>query len=187
MRSRRVNALRDFFVFRLMFCSGFLSVNFVAMGVFIASLASNLTRRNSVKKQILSFLASALVAAGVLGISDYVSVVAQDSGKPVKTEKKDDGAKKTAKSVDRLPANYAKIGVSDDQRKKIYEIQNKYDKDIAALQKQLADIKAKELAEVEAVLTPEQKKSLETANEESKKKAAEKKKAGEKSSEKTAK
>ena len=59
------------------------------------------------KKQILSFVASALVAAGVLGISDYVSVVAQDSGKAVKAEKKDDGAKKTAKSVDRLPANYA--------------------------------------------------------------------------------
>lgn len=167
-----------------MFCSDFLSVNAMAMEVFIASSASNLARRINVKKQILSLVVCALVAVGVVSISDDKFVVAQDSGKAVKAEKKDDGAKKVAKSGDRLPANYAKIGISDDQRNKIYEIQNKYDKDIAALQKQLADIKAKEQAEVEAVLTPEQKKSLQTANEEAKKKAAEKKKAGEKGSEK---
>lgn len=93
---------------------------------------------------------------------------------------KGEGAKKAVKSGDRLPANYAKIGVSEEQRKKIYEIQGKYDDQISVLQKQLADLRAKEKAEVEAVLTPEQKKTLQSVSEESQKKAAEKKKVGDK-------
>lgn len=135
-------------------------------------------------KQILGVVTCVVFAVGIVSVATRPSVVAQESGKAVKAEK-GDGAKKAARSGDRLPANYAKIGVSDEQRKKIYEIQNKYDEQIAALQKQLAEIRAKELAEVEAVLTPDQKKALQAANEESKKKAAEKKKAGDKGSEKT--
>ena len=131
------------------------------------------------RMRMLSFLACALVAIGVVHVSARPSLVAQESNKATKVEK-GEGAKKAAKPGDRLPANYAKIGISEEQRKKIYEIQNKYDGQIAALQKQLADVRAKEKADVEAVLTPEQKKSLQTANEESQKKAAEKKKAGEK-------
>lgn len=133
--------------------------------------------------RFVSVVGCALIAVGIAGISARPFVVAQESGKSTKAEK-GDGAKKAARSGDRLPANYAKIGVSDEQRKKIYEIQGKYDKDIAALQKQIADLRAKEASEVEAVLTADQKKALQAANEESKKKAAEKKKAGEKGSEK---
>lgn len=132
------------------------------------------------RKCIGSLVACALVAVGVVGVSTHPLLVAQESGKTAKAEK-GDGAKKAAKSGDRLPANYAKIGVSEEQRKKIYEIQGKYNDQIAALQKQLADLRAKEKAEVEAVLTPEQKKALQTASDESQKKAAEKKKAGDKS------
>ncbi len=131
------------------------------------------------RKQFLSVVACALVALGVVCVSTRPSVVAQESGKAAKTEKGAE-AKKAAKSGDRLPANYAKIGISDEQRKKIYEIQGKYDDQIAALQKQLADLRAKEKAEVEAVLTPEQKKTLQSVSEESQKKAAEKKKASDK-------
>lgn len=134
------------------------------------------------KKKFLSVVACALVALGVVCISTHPPVVAQESGKAAKTEKAE-GAKKAAKSGDRLPANYAKIGISEEQRKKIYEIQGKYDDQIAALQKQLADLRAKEKAEVEAVLTPEQKKTLQSVSEESQKKAAEKKKAGDKEKE----
>ena len=170
--------------FSIWLCS-VIAVNYSAMSVFIATLVWNPKRRTSVKKQICGAVACAFVVVAVWGFADWPSVIAQEGAKAAKAEKKDDGAKKAAKSGDRLPANYAKIGVSDDQRKKIYEIQNKYDKDIAALQKQLAEIKAKEQAEVEAVLTPEQKKSLQAATEETKKKSSEKKKAGEKGSEKT--
>lgn len=134
------------------------------------------------KKQFLSAVACALLALGVVCVSTRPSVVAQEPGKASKTEK-DAAAKKVAKSGDRLPANYAKIGISEEQRKKIYEIQGKYDDQIAALQKQLADLRAKEKAEVEAVLTPEQKKNLQSVSEESQKKAAEKKKAGDKEKE----
>lgn len=130
------------------------------------------------KNQLMGFLASGIVAIGILWISAQPTVVAQEAGKAAKAEK-GDAAKKAARSGDRLPANYAKIGVSDEQRKKIYEIQGKYDDQIASLQKQIADLRAKESSEVEGVLTPEQKKALQAANEESKKKAAEKKKSGE--------
>lgn len=131
------------------------------------------------RKQFLSVVACALVALGGVCVWARPSVVAQESAKAAKSEK-GDGAKKAEKPGDRLPANYTKIGISEEQRKKIYEIQNSYGVQIAALQKQLADLRAKETAEVEAVLTPEQKKALQTANDESKKKAAEKKKASEK-------
>lgn len=128
------------------------------------------------RNQFFSLVACALVCAGVVGMSTRPLVVAQESGKAAKAE----GAKKVAKSGDRLPAGFGKIGVSEDQRKKIYEIQKKYDDQIGALQKQITDLRAKEKADLEAVLTADQKKALQAANEESQKKAAEKKKAGEK-------
>lgn len=131
------------------------------------------------RKQFLSVVACALLALGVVCISTRPAVIAQESAKAAKTEK-GPSAKKATKSGDRLPANYAKIGISEEQRKKIYEIQGNYDDQIAALQKQLADLRAKEKAEVEAVLTPEQKKTLQSVSEESQKKAAEKKQAGDK-------
>ena len=113
--------------------------------------------------------------------------MAQEPGKAaVKGEKGSEakGSKKVS-SGDRLPANYAKIGLSEEQRKKIYDVQNKYEAQIDTLEKQIADLKAKQKAEVESVLTPEQQKALQTVIEESKKKAAEKKKAGETKAEET--
>lgn len=75
------------------------------------------------------------------------------------------------KSVNRLPNNYAKLGISEDQKKKILEIQAGYDPQIAALNAQLKALKDKEQVEVEAVLTPEQLKQLETIKAEAKKKS----------------
>ncbi len=133
------------------------------------------------KRCLLSVFVCGLISFGIVGVSVRPVVVAQDSGKAAaKAEKGSDakGAKK-ASSGDRLPANYAKIGLSDDQKKKIYDVQNKYEAQIDALEKQIADLKAKQKAEVESVLTPEQHKALQTAIEDSKKKSAEKKKASE--------
>lgn len=127
-------------------------------------------------RRIVSCVVCGFVSVVIVCVSAYPMAVAQEAGKAAKAE----GGKKVAKPGDRLPANYGKIGVSDDQRKKIYEIQNKYSEQIANLQKQLAELRSKENAEVEAVLTAEQKKALQAANDESKKKAAEKKKGGEK-------
>ena len=170
-----------------MFGSGVDSVNgseLVAVKLFIAYPTPNLLKGDSMRDRVVSVVGCALIALGIVNAAARPFVVAQESNKASKSEK-GDGVKKAARSGDRLPANYAKIGVSDEQRKKIYEIQGKYDKDIAALQKQIAELRSKESAEVEAVLTADQKKALQAANDESKKKAAEKKKAGEKGSEKS--
>jgi len=130
------------------------------------------------KVNLLSVLACGLIAGGIVGGSARPLVVAQESGKSAaKAEKGGEGKSvKKASSGDRLPPNYAKIGLSEEQRKKIYDVQRKYDSQIDALEKQIADLKAKQTSEVEGVLTPEQQKALQAVNEESKKKAAEKKK-----------
>ena len=132
------------------------------------------------EKRLLGFLALGFVVFATVGITVRPALIAQESGKTAAKAEKAEGAKKAARSGDRLPPNYGKIGVNEEQRKKIYEIQNKFDDQIAALQKQIADLRAKEKAEVEAVLTADQKKALQSAIEESQKKSAEKKKAGDK-------
>lgn len=133
------------------------------------------------RRFLLSLFACGLIASGIVGVYGRPVAVAQEAGKAAaKAEKEADakGAKKVS-SGDRLPANYAKIGLSEDQKKKIYEVQNKFEAQIDSLEKQIADLKAKQKAEVESVLTPEQHKALQTAIEDSKKKSAEKKKATE--------
>ena len=138
-------------------------------------------------RRLLCVLASGMIAFGVVGFSIRTGVVAQEAGKSALKGEKGSEAKgsKKVSSGDRLPANYAKIGLSEEQRKKIYEVQNKYEAQIDTLEKQIADLKAKQKAEVEGVLTPEQQKALQTAIEESKKKAAEKKKVGDTKAEET--
>jgi hypothetical protein len=116
--------------------------------------------------------ASMVVAAGIalaLGSQGLMQptvgqekTAATEKAAPAKTAKKPTG---------RLPAYYAKVGVSDEQRKKIYSVQATYDTQIAALQKQIDELKAKEDAEVVAVLTPEQKAKLDELLAEAKKAA----------------
>jgi Spy/CpxP family protein refolding chaperone len=55
---------------------------------------------------------------------------------------------------------YGKV-VTEEQRQKIYDIQRKYFPQIRALQKQLEALIAKRDAEIEAVLTPQQKAEIE--------------------------
>ncbi|MGH7192205.1 MAG: hypothetical protein ACREJM_01585 [Candidatus Saccharimonadales bacterium] len=65
-------------------------------------------------------------------------------------------AKARAKPRGRLPAYYARV-VSGDQRDKIYAIQQSYEPKIAELQAQLKALTDKRDAEMEAVLTADQK------------------------------
>lgn len=127
------------------------------------------------------------VLGGVLGLACGLGpmLVAQEAGKEAaKTEKGEKkGAKKEAKSDNQLPANYGKIGLTDEQRKKIYAIQDAHEKELKELQKKLADLRAKMQGECEAVLTTKQRELLGEINDNSKKKAAEKKKDGEKKAE----
>ena len=92
------------------------------------------------------------------------------------------------KSVNRLPNNFAKLSLSDEQKKKILDIQAANDPKIAELNAQLKALKDKEMADVEAVLTPDQSKQLAEIKVAAKKKAdddkaAAKAKGGEKKAE----
>jgi Spy/CpxP family protein refolding chaperone len=62
----------------------------------------------------------------------------------------------------RLPAHYAQV-VDEQQREKIYKIQEEYQPKIEALQKQLEALKKERDEKISALLTVEQKKQVEEA------------------------
>lgn len=70
------------------------------------------------------------------------------------------GQEKTFKG--RLPAYYGEI-VTELQRQEIYGLQEKYEKQISALEDQLEALKKKRDAEIEKVLNAEQKAKLKKA------------------------
>jgi len=86
------------------------------------------------------------------------------------------------KAKGRLPAYYADI-VTDAQRQRIYEVQEKYSAKLAALKQEMETLEARRDKEVEDVLDAQQKaklkKALEAAAAKRKKSAAEKKGADE--------
>jgi hypothetical protein len=59
-----------------------------------------------------------------------------------------------------LPANYAKLGLSDEQKQKVYKIQADYKTKVEAIEKQLATLKTEQRTALEGVLTPAQKSKL---------------------------
>lgn len=127
--------------------------------------------KSSISKFAMALLAFPLVLALLIGGDGaFRSLNAQD-----KAEVK----KKRAKPRGRLPAYYGQV-VSPEQRKSIYAIQAKYASQIEDLQKQLTALKSEQNAEVEAVLTDEQKSKVAAAAAEAKAKrdkaAAERKK-----------
>lgn len=69
-------------------------------------------------------------------------------------------AKVARKPRGRLPQYYGQVGISSEQRQKIYDVQAVYGKQIGELQKQIDALKKKQNTEVAAVLTPEQKTKL---------------------------
>ena len=82
-------------------------------------------------------------------------------------------AKVAKKPRGRLPAYYAQIGLSTEQRTQIYSVQAGYGKEIGELQKQLDVLRKKQDADVVAVLKPEQKEKLDSLLAAAKKRAEE--------------
>jgi hypothetical protein len=70
----------------------------------------------------------------------------------------------------RVPPGYARLGLTDQQKDRIYKIQADYYPKVQGLQKQLDSLRAEREAKFEAVLTTSQKQML--AQEEQQKKAA---------------
>ncbi|QEL19663.1 hypothetical protein PX52LOC_06740 [Limnoglobus roseus] len=60
-----------------------------------------------------------------------------------------------------LPSGWAKIGLTDQQKQKVYTIDAKYDDEIAQLTEKIKEFKDKKKKEQLEVLTAEQKKRLE--------------------------
>lgn len=84
--------------------------------------------------------------------------------KPAAEAKKEGAAEKPAKKSPAdyrgpLPAYYTRV-IAPDQKDKIYAIQDAYEPQMAALQKQMKELLAKRDAEIEAVLTPEQREKV---------------------------
>jgi hypothetical protein len=87
--------------------------------------------------------------------------IAQDgaqssSAKPTAAEKKTS----TTKRANRLPTNYAKLGLSEAQRDKIYSVQHSFADQIDALEAQIDALKQKRDKEFDAVLSADQRKTL---------------------------
>src|SRR5262249_58959629 len=74
----------------------------------------------------------------------------------------DKETKKETKTVKQgnLPALYAKLGLNDEQKKKIKDIQGEYGAKIQDLQDQIRELRRKERTAVEEILTDTQKSRL---------------------------
>jgi hypothetical protein len=59
-----------------------------------------------------------------------------------------------------LPQNWGKLGLSDEQKQKVYEVQTRLRAKIDALEKQMAELKDQQKKEMEGILTTAQKARL---------------------------
>ena len=69
-------------------------------------------------------------------------------------------AEPASRASRRVPAYFSKVGLTPDQREKIYAIRAKNAQQIDALKHQIEDLQAKEMTECEGVLEAPQKRLL---------------------------
>jgi len=84
--------------------------------------------------------------------------------------------KKRRKARGRVPSYYGQVGLSPEQKKKIYAIQKKYRSQMQDLIKQLLALRAKQQSEIDTVLTPEQAAKVKALRDAAARKRAAKKK-----------
>lgn len=92
-----------------------------------------------------------LIVAGALIVAGSPFVTGQEKGK---------GKEPPPKLKGQLPQNWAKLGLSEDQKQAVYATQAKYKKELEELRKKMEELKDKEKKELEDVLTKEQKAKL---------------------------
>lgn len=115
-------------------------------------------------QRYVSSMALALaLLAGACSFQSFAFGFPPKANKPVKAK------------VRRVPPHFAKVDLTEEQRTKIFEVQDKYKDQIEALNTQLKELRAKEDKEIEEVLNPEQKAKLLAIAEELKKARADKK------------
>ena len=113
---------------------------------------------------------SAVCLASILTLSSF----GLTQEKPATESKPKPAAKGDDKLKGRLPNNYGKVDLTMAQREKIYAIQNDYDAQLDALKEQIKQLVAKRDADIDGVLTAEQKSKLAALRDEAKKKPEEK-------------
>lgn len=96
-----------------------------------------------------------LWAVLVVGVAASVGF-AQDKPKGAKPDDKPE-----SKAKGQLPTYWGQLGLSEDQKQKVYKLQAKCNEDIDKLEEQIKALKEKMAKERSAILTPEQKKRLE--------------------------
>lgn len=103
-----------------------------------------------------------------------VSLIATGQSQETKpaTKPAESTSTKKAELKGRLPNNFGKLGISEAQRKKIYEIQASYKTRIEMLEAQLEALKMEQNDEIRGVLTKTQQTELDELTEASRKKAA---------------
>jgi Spy/CpxP family protein refolding chaperone len=104
----------------------------------------------------LALLSGLLVMSGGLIGQDKKDDPKKDA--PAGKQDKDDP--NTGKLTGRLPQNWGKIGLTDDQKKEIYKIQHKYDTEIDKLDAKIKELRKTKDTEIKAILTPDQQKRL---------------------------
>jgi hypothetical protein len=134
-------------------------------------------------KKLLSLTAAAALLFAIFAVRPGYSDDADTKAKAKKpaaakstAAKQKAQAAKQKKPRGRLPNYFGKIGVSGEQRTKIYAIQKGYQPQLVELRKQIADLIAKRDAEMASVLTDSQKEQLSKLREEAKKRAADRRK-----------
>lgn len=92
--------------------------------------------------------------AAVLGLAVLLSVGA---GWTLAQER---AAERFTSQLRRVPPFFGQVGITPDQREQIYTIRGEYDQKISELTRQLEELKSREMAECESVLTPAQQQLL---------------------------
>jgi Spy/CpxP family protein refolding chaperone len=94
------------------------------------------------------------VLLGVVALVAFGGLLLGDDPKKTDTKPEPTATKHT------IPTGWKALGLTDDQKKKIYAIEDEYQPKIAALEKQIKDLQSKEKSEKYNILTDDQKKRL---------------------------
>ncbi len=97
------------------------------------------------------------VLLGVLALAACGGLLLGDDAPKKTADTKADTPKATKHT---LPQGWSQLGLTDEQKKKVYSIEDEYNPKIAALKKQIETLQNEEKAKKYAVLTEEQKKRL---------------------------
>jgi hypothetical protein len=107
------------------------------------------------------FAALVVSAATMTMLSGGLPLAAQEPGTTqAETKTKTKSAKRSFDPTRRVPYHFGQLGLSDAQKESIYKIQAKHLPKVAALQKQLDELRGQMVKECESVLTDPQKQML---------------------------